>query len=502
MNQILVPICLFLTTLGFSQGVSFQRVNEFYLHGDSQVIGNNILSSDPKIPYNRPRGINDQTEMVYVDIDNDPDTFSSSSANLSIPVKSKIKYAGLYWAATYPGAVGKQKSRGGRIFYDLKKKRDRVFDLVQLKIPGSKEYTQIQGELVYDGMIDANIDLKNAAPYVCYSDVTKLLAESSTVSGSYTLANVTALEGEMYGGSSAGWMLYVIYEDEKAPLQYLTSYSGFRYIGTEKTEELEFKNFRALSNGTVKTSLTLAGLEGDLALSKDIASIYSAKQQQYIPLKSKVRLASNFFNSSITRGDNKYLDRVPNSENTLGFDLAHIKIPNPNNDVIRNDATSVKLQFKTEEDRLFVFFSAFQTEISTSFYQNVIIEGKLDTINEEQEKIESNASEEIKIENTILKERSDDLIDMINAESIAIPELESGYYVINHVFARSVNADKWAQKMREQGYSPRQFIRSSNNYHYVYLDFDTDPDVLYKRLTTFRTNKDLKKAWMLKINLD
>jgi hypothetical protein len=170
--------------------------------------------------------------------------------------------------------------------------------------------------------------------------------------------------------------------------------------------------------------------------------------------------------------------------------------------VIRNDATSVKLQFKTEEDRLFVFFSAFQTEISTSFYQNVIIEGKPDTINEEQEKIESNPSEEIKIENTILKERSDDLIDMINAESIAIPELESGYYVINHVFARSVNADKWAQKMREQGYSPRQFIRSSNNYHYVYLDFDTDPDVLYKRLSTFRTNKDLKKAWMLKINLD
>ncbi|MGO4912364.1 SPOR domain-containing protein [Leeuwenhoekiella sp. W20_SRS_FM14] len=508
-------LCLFFAVSGFSQGVSFQRVNEYYLHGDSRVIGNNILSSDSRDAYDRPRGINDQTEMVYVNIDDDSDTYSSSSADLKIPANTKIVYAGLYWAATYPGAVGKQKVRGGRIVYDLKKKRDRPFDLVQLKLPNKNEYIQVQGELVYDGMVDGNTDLKNAAPYVCYSDITQTLVANAAGSGTYTLANVAALEGEMYGGSSAGWMLYIVYEDAKAPLQYFTSYQGFRYISTEKPEELVFKNFRAVSKGDVKTSVILAGLEGDLALAKDVVSIYSNKQKKYIPLKSKVRFENNFFNSSITINDLKYLERFPSSSNTLGFDLAQIKIPNVKNEVISNDATSVKLQFKTEEDRLFVFFNAFQTEISSDYYQNVIVEGKPDSIVaqpteqisetkeflEEKERVSEPVLAVNQPENAV-QERSEDLLEMINANSVEVPGLVSGYYVVNHVFSSAKNADNWAKKMVDAGFSPKQFVRPSNGFHYVYIDFSQDPDALYNRVKGYRKMKDLTKCWMLKINLE
>ncbi|MFI8377748.1 SPOR domain-containing protein [Leeuwenhoekiella sp. NPDC079379] len=514
MQIIIRSLCLLFAVSGFSQGVSFQRVHEYYLRGDSRVIGNNILSSDSKDAYDRPRGINDQTEMVYVDIDDDSDTYSSSSADLKIPANTKIIYAGLYWAATYPGAEGKQKVRGGRIVYDLKKKRDRPFDMVQLKIPNKNEYMQVQGELVYDGMVDGNTDLKNAAPYVCYSDITQMLVANAAGSGTYTLANVAALEGEMYGGSSAGWMLYLIYEDIKAPLQYFTSYQGFRYISTEKPEELVFKNFRAVSKGDVKTSVILAGLEGDLALSKDVVSIYSNKQKKYIPLKSKVRFANNFFNSSITINDLKYLNRYPSSSNTLGFDLAQIKIPNLKNEVISNDATSVKLQFKTEEDRLFVFFNAFQTEISSDYYQNVIVEGKPDSlvsqlikdtleiaISEEQNNMPESVLETEKPD-VVVQERSEDLLEMINANSVEVPGLVSGYYVVNHVFSSAKNADNWARKMMQAGFSPNQFVRPSNGLHYVYIDFSQDPDVLYNRIKGYRKMKDLKDCWMLKINLE
>ena len=517
-NMFLFLVFLGATGAVFSQGgISFQKVKEFYINGDTRVIGNSILNDHESRANNRPKALNDRTEMVYVDIDKDSNTFSSSSADLQIPAGATIAYAGLYWAATYPGALGKQKVRGNRLVYDVQKKRNRAFDLVQLKIPGASTYETIQGELIYDGMLDYNTDLKNAAPYVCYSDITDLLLSKNAGSGTYTLANVTALEGIMYGGSSAGWMLYLIYEQKQEPLQYMTSYHGFRYISLNTVEELTFSNFRAREEGQVKTSLTLAGLEGDLMLAKDAVAIFGEKNQEYVPLKSKVRYENNFFNSSVTLGDKKYLARNPASLNTLGFDLAKLDIPNENNSLIDNDATSVKLRFKTEEDRLFVFFTAFQTEISSEFYQRVVVEGKEDRLPAKEEVEPTTETPELvayekdgTIEDDVATDTQPDknenrdpaLQDMLSAPSIQIEGQPVGYYVVNHVFSKTTNAKSWAQKMENLGFATKNFVNLANGYHYIYIDFSQDPDALYGRLQGYRKMKDLEKAWILKVNLD
>ena len=91
-----------------------------------------------------------------------------------MPKDATIKYAGLYWAATYPGERGKQRVRNDRIEYKLNKKRSKPFDLIKLQLPNSKTYHSIQGEVLYDGMRDEVIELQNAAPYVCYSEITSL----------------------------------------------------------------------------------------------------------------------------------------------------------------------------------------------------------------------------------------------------------------------------------------------------------------------------------------
>ena len=290
---------LFFSVLSFAQGVAFKKVNEFYLKGDTRVIGNTILGDHPTRAYVRPKGLNDRTEMVYVDVDKNAATFSSSSATLTMPKDATIKYAGLYWAATYPGERGKQRVRNDRVEYKLNKKRSKPFDLVKLQLPNSKTYHNIQGEVLYDGMRDEVIELQNAAPYVCYSEITSLLKSQKASSGTYTLANVTALEGYMYGGSSAGWMLYIIYEDTQAPLQYFTGYHGFSFINPNNSQEIDFNNFRVVENGAVKTSITLAALEGDLVLPGDAVSIFSEQENEFIELQSRVRYANNFFNSSI-----------------------------------------------------------------------------------------------------------------------------------------------------------------------------------------------------------
>src|SRR5690606_24293395 len=77
------------------------------IKGDITFIGNNIVNrergnSDPEDPYNGWES-NDDLNMQYIDVDGDDSTFSSSSADLSIPDLecSKVVYAGLYWSAVY-----------------------------------------------------------------------------------------------------------------------------------------------------------------------------------------------------------------------------------------------------------------------------------------------------------------------------------------------------------------------------------------------------------------
>ena len=45
------------------------------------------------------KGDDNYFDMVYADVDGDPATFNSSSANLAVPAGSTVLFAGLYWGA-------------------------------------------------------------------------------------------------------------------------------------------------------------------------------------------------------------------------------------------------------------------------------------------------------------------------------------------------------------------------------------------------------------------
>ena len=89
------------------------RQTQNQINGGMEMIGNAIVglveddnepgvTFDPNASYNGFLNNGDST-TEYIDIDGDPNTFSSSSAGLALnnPECSKIVYAGLYWAATY-----------------------------------------------------------------------------------------------------------------------------------------------------------------------------------------------------------------------------------------------------------------------------------------------------------------------------------------------------------------------------------------------------------------
>ncbi|AUC82971.1 hypothetical protein [Lacinutrix sp. Bg11-31] len=349
------------------EAVPFKVQNEFYIYGDATVIGNNILSKDVKEPFNDTSLTNDDIDMVFVDIDNDPSTFSSSSASLKLPENhKKIVYAALYWTATYSYEQGYKQESNGQFLFQGKRvtKRDDIDDIM-LKLPNG-EYKNINGTVIFDG--DQDTDFALNSPYVCVADVTRLLKNTKSVNGDYTVANVKATKGFVAGGSAAGWLLYVVYETPTKNPKYITTFNGFAHVSNAPLK-IKFNNFKALEKGEIKTKLTFAALEGDSALTEDECLLVNRKSKRVSLLRTESRPKNNFFNSKITDSDNILSNRYPKSENTLGFDIVSMDVPNESEPIIDNTTTEIEMAFNTESDRFYMFFTAFQTEISKIFYE-------------------------------------------------------------------------------------------------------------------------------------
>ena len=372
------------------EAVPFKVQTEFYIYGDATVIGNNILSKDVKEPFNDTSLTNDDIDMVFVDIDKDPSTFSSSSASLKLPKnKNKIVYAALYWTATYSYEQGYRTESAGQFLFQGKRvhKRDNIHN-IKFKTPNN-DYKNIKGSVIFDGFKDNNYALNS--PYVCFADVTKLLKNNKTINGEYTVANVKATKGFVSGGSAAGWLLYVVYETPTKKPKYITNYNGFAHI-SNKSLKLKFNNFKPVEKGDVKTALTFAALEGDSALTEDECILVNPMAKKASVLRTKLRPSRNFFNSKITYADGFYNERFPKSENTLGFDIASLDLSSESESIIDNTTTEVEMVFNTESDRFYMFFAAFQTEISKSFYEekNKNKAAKVSIIDEEKSILQTN----------------------------------------------------------------------------------------------------------------
>jgi len=360
-------VFIFCWFLQAQEAIPFKVQNEFYIYGDATVIGNNILSKDAKKPFNDPAITNDDVDMVFVDIDNNSKTFSSSSASLKLPKNyKKIVYAALYWTATYSYEQGyRQESNKQFLFQGNRVLNRDDIDNVKLKLPNGT-YKNINGKVIFDG--NSNTAFALNSPYVCVADVTKLLKNANTINGDYTVANVKATKGFIPGGSAAGWLLYVVYEAPTKNAKYITTFNGFAHVSKDPVK-LKFKNFKALEKGDVKTALTFAALEGDSALTEDECILVNPISKRASLLSTDQRPRNNFFNSKITYNDKDYNNRFPKSENTLGFDIVSMDVPNESQPLVDNNTTEIEMAFNTESDRFYMFFAAFQTEISKVFYE-------------------------------------------------------------------------------------------------------------------------------------
>lgn len=517
MRKLLTHLIIFFAFFyqGFTQvATSFKTNKTFYIYGDALVIGNNSLSKDVIKPFNELSIANDDIPMSFVDIDNDNSTFNSSSSILQLTDnQNNIVFAALYWTATYSYIKGERRSQNGQFFFSGKRQKDRsLISKVKLKLP-NQDYQTVKGNVIFDGYKKSGFHLNS--PYACYADITNLLQNAEVKNGEITVANIHATEGFVAGGSSAGWMLYIVYEAPTEKPKYITTFNGFAHVGTEPVV-INLKDFKSPEEGNITTNLTLATLEGDSDITEDECIIANPNLKTAIRLSTDQREEKNFFNSSIY---NK-IERFPNSKNTLGFDIARLTVPNNKETVIDNNTDNVELLFNTKEDRFYLFFAAFETEISQSFFNEIEanlpekaiviksnkIEEKKPKIIEEKIEIQSKTdikataiNNEIKVEKVALKQPEiieEKPIENPISTEIATSKIQQEQIEQSNVIISSSTYVE-ALKIKENPLETQQFklileknaaeIEGAKKGYYVITKFFSSPE------NAFNWQKDLKE---------
>lgn len=521
-------IALFFFHQTYSQeGVAFKENKQLYLNGNSILIGNNILGDHPTEPLMDIGIPNDVVKMKYIDIDEDEATFSSSEATIkNAPEKPKIAHAALYWCGLYPFEKSALRKSGNKMIHVGRGERDAAVNSILFKTPNG-EYENLNGNVLFDSFNTESF-IENS-PYVCYADVTAKLQNLATINGTYTVANVKATEGEILGGGSAGWLLYIVYEDISESPKYFTTYNGLVEVSKEPVE-INFTDFKSKEEGIVKTTVAMGAMEGDRKIKTDEFSIFDKKTGSFKPMNNKVREEKNFFNSSITMGDEFFTDRNPNSANTLGFDLLKMEIPNPNNELLDNATTQANLKFQAKADRFYLFFVAFETEINKAFLEEKkkVVEDTIisvpaiteisEPIEEKQIAVASTEKKETKpVKNNtpaikkpkepevpkkpIVLSEEDKIKKEVRIQSMSVSGLASGYYLVTNVFSVAGNATRWSQFLAEKKYSPQTFITPRDNWNYVYVANNNALKPVYEKWKECKGFEYFKNIWIMKINL-
>lgn len=346
----LVPIASAQVIKSFTQRVSPYSDNKtiYNLRGDFMMIGNTNLTLE-----NYYDGGNNSQEMVYVDVDNDPNTWNSSSATLEYysgnegygqvkPECTKIVYAGLYW-------IGRaHNGTSPTIFTVTKNGRTKSFNKhkVLFKHSGDSyhDVTAQNSEIYFP---------TNSQDYIYsgYADVTEYVRQKGA--GEYFVADIALNEGR--GGSAGyfgGWGLIVIYENSKMKWRDITIFDGYAFIKSPNaghqyiSYELPVSGFRTAQNGDIGMKLGIIAGEGDRSISGDYFEIQKYNTHNWVKLKHTGNSENNFFNGTIP-GTNP---RNPRKTNNTGIDIAMFNINNAGNSIITNNQTSTKFKYGTNQD--------------------------------------------------------------------------------------------------------------------------------------------------------
>ncbi len=276
---------------------------------------------------------NNDWNMAYVDVDNDPTTFDSSQSSLNLPAGATVLFAGLYWGSVTTTAA-----------------QAAARNTVKFSTPASSSYVSLTGTTVGGSTIGSAdfTGTPQGTVYESFANVTALVQAAG--SGTYTLANVQAAltnaQGNLpYMGSYAGWSLVVAFRAPGYTARNLTVFNGFAVQqSSDPALNIPISGFTAPTSGTVNAEVGVVAYEGDLGTTGDTMAV-NGKQ-----LSDAVTPANNFFNAGISSLGVPQTAKNPNYSNQMGFDAKIIQAPAG---TIPNSATSATVTLTTSGDGYF-----------------------------------------------------------------------------------------------------------------------------------------------------
>ncbi|MES2813045.1 MAG: T9SS type B sorting domain-containing protein [Bacteroidota bacterium] len=367
--------------------------NATKIRGNIKLVGNTVLGHTNTMPTfdasgnvtnlatltnqanqatsNGANGQNDNENMEYIDIDGDASTFSSSSAFLDIDPRvvtcKRIVFAGLYWAATYPYERSTDQNAEWNSF-PANTPRVGGFNQIKFKLPVGG-YTNITAdEIIFDGYNSTTLSSSfKGAPYVCFKDVTTMLQGLADANGNYTVGNVKAARGKRLDGASAGWNLVVIYESPNSNVRprHFVVYDGLERITGTHDVTINISGFRSTLTGKFDTNIGVAALDGDREKGNDRYQFSSFAVGPFIDMKDSFNAFDNFFDSSLT-DNNAIVNNInPVKNNTYGFDLDQVELPNPGQSNLVNGASNAYIRLTTQgntEDAFMPYVATFSVD--------------------------------------------------------------------------------------------------------------------------------------------
>lgn len=268
---------------------------------------------------------NNNYNIVNVDVDSDPTTANSSTAQLTMPAGASVAWAGLYWTANSPSGLTAVAAYAAK-----------------LRGPDDSAYSSLEA------------DICNAAPgsgygYSCFKNVTSTVRAKG--GGAWTVGGIATNNGATNAGG--GWTLAVVYESANEPMRNLAVFDGQQQVSGSSTVSIPISGFRTPATGQVKTEIGLVTYEGDRGAKGDYAQLNDTV------LSDAKHLSDNFFNSWIALKGLAPAGQNPNYGNQLGFDSAIIAA----NGILKNNDTSADIRLKTVSDVYEPIVATFATEL-------------------------------------------------------------------------------------------------------------------------------------------
>lgn len=328
------------------------------LFGNFKILGNSVTqcpdgnATCAAVASRTDPGNNDQFAMRYADVDNDPATFDSSSATLTVPAGARIDFAHLYWA----GNTGLGTASDGTV----RKPSCMGTSSAPTTLPPGSPATQ-KVSVAFGGQprtdLAGKVFVEDAPPpgqaqyYSGEADIKALLAAQPTGEPvTVTVGNVWTPAGP---GCFGGWSIIYVYKFDGPTSVEPFKHEVFVHAGhikegsTDPAINLELSGFSVLGNVAPKIGMT--AYEGDYGIKGDTFAINGSNIAE-----PSTGATDNFF---ISAADD---EAEPHNLNNLSVDAKTFGAPKG---LIPAGSTSVKLTFATKGDRYLVQNLAFSVGI-------------------------------------------------------------------------------------------------------------------------------------------